>query len=403
MDYARFFEEQISGLKAEGRYRVFTEIMRHVSHFPEAAHFTSSGPHDIVVWCSNDYLGMGQHPEVLAAMHEAIDLCGAGAGGTRNISGNNRFHVLLEQELAGLHGTEAALLFTSGYTANMTTLMTLGAGIPGCIVFSDSQNHNSMIEGIRHSRAPRMIFRHNDVAHLEELLSRAPVNAPKLIAFESVYSMDGDIAPIKEICDVAEKYNAMIFLDEVHAVGMYGAHGGGVSERDGQSRRLTFIQGTLAKAIGVYGGYVAGSRAAIDYIRSFGQGFIFSSSMPPTVAAGARASIQHLKQHPELRDRHQERAETLRQKLKAADLPVIVTESHIVPVLVGDATRCKKASDLLLEEHGIYIQPINYPTVPRGSERLRITPTPLHTDAQMDALVIALHAVWAKLNLKMSA
>ncbi len=403
MDYARFFEEQISGLKAEGRYRVFTEIMRRVSHFPEAAHYTSRGTHDIVVWCSNDYLGMGQHPSVLAAMHEAIDLCGAGAGGTRNISGNNRFHVLLEEEIASLHDAEAALLFTSGYTANMTTLMTLGAQIPGCIIFSDSQNHNSMIEGIRHSRAPRMVFRHNDVAHLEELLAQAPVNAPKLIAFESVYSMDGDIAPIEKICDVAEKYNAMTFLDEVHAVGMYGAHGGGVSERDGQARRITFIQGTLAKAIGVHGGYVAGSNKAIDFIRSFGQGFIFSSAMPPAVAAGARASIQYLKQHDELRQRHQERAETLRRKLKEADLPVIVTNSHIVPVLVGDAARCKKASDLLLEEHGIYIQPINYPTVPRGSERLRITPTPLHTDAQMDALVVTLHAVWAKLSLKKSA
>ncbi len=403
MDYARFFEEQVSGLKAEGRYRVFTEIMRRVSRFPEAAYYTQRGTRDIVVWCSNDYLGMGQHPTVLAAMHEAIDLCGAGAGGTRNISGNNRFHVLLEQELASLHGTEAALLFTSGYTANMTTLMTLGASIPGCTIFSDSQNHNSMIEGIRHSRAPRMVFRHNDVAHLEELLAQAPVNAPKLIAFESVYSMDGDIAPIEKICDVAEKYNAMTFLDEVHAVGMYGAHGGGVSERDGQSHRITFIQGTLAKAIGVHGGYVAGSRAAVDFIRSFGQGFIFSSSMPPAVAAGARASIQYLKQHNELRDRHQERAETLRQKLAAAGLPAIVTKSHIVPVLVGDAARCKQASDLLLDEHGIYIQPINYPTVPRGSERLRITPTPLHTDAQMDDLVGSLLAVWAKLDLKMSA
>ncbi len=403
MNYERFFEERISSLKAEGRYRVFTEIMRRVSHFPEADQYTPQGKRDIVVWCSNDYLCMGQHPTVLAAMHEAIDLCGAGAGGTRNISGNNRFHVLLEQELAGLHGTEAALLFTSGYTANMTTLMTLGAVIPGCIIFSDSQNHNSMIEGIRHSRAPRQVFRHNDLAHLEELLAAAPANAPKLIAFESVYSMDGDIAPIEKICDLAEKYGAMTFLDEVHAVGMYGAHGGGVSERDGQSSRLTFIQGTLAKAIGVHGGYVAGSRAAVDFLRSFGQGFIFSSAMPPAVAAGARASIQWLKQHPEIRERHQERAETLRQKLKAADLPAIVTNSHIVPVLVGDATRCKKASDLLLEEHGIYIQPINYPTVPRGSERLRITPTPLHTDAQMDALVEALQAVWAKLDLKMSA
>ena len=403
MHYSQFFEDQISGLKSEGRYRVFAEIMRRVSHFPEAAHFTAQGTHDIVVWCSNDYLGMGQHPDVIAAMHEAIDLCGAGAGGTRNISGNNRYHVLLEQELASLHGTEAALLFTSGYTANMTTLMTLGAAIPGCIIFSDSQNHNSMIEGIRHSRAPRHVFRHNDIAHLESLLAAAPINAPKLIAFESVYSMDGDIAPIAKICDLAEKYNAMTFLDEVHAVGMYGAHGGGVSERDGQSSRLTFIQGTLAKAIGVHGGYVAGSRASIDFIRSFGQGFIFSSAMPPAVAAGARASIQYLKQHPEIRDRHQERAATLRTKLQAADLPVIVTDSHIVPVLVGDATRCKKASDLLLDEHGIYIQPINYPTVPRGSERLRITPTPLHTDAQMDALVESLQAVWAKLDLKMSA
>jgi len=403
MNYEQFFDDKISGLKAEGRYRVFTEIMRRVSHFPEATHYTPQGTNDIVVWCSNDYLGMGQHPVVIAAMHEAIDACGAGAGGTRNISGNNRYHVLLEEELASLHGTEAALLFTSGYTANMTTLMTLGAVLPGCIIFSDSQNHNSMIEGIRHSRAPRQVFRHNDVAHLEELLAAAPVNAPKLVAFESVYSMDGDIAPIEKICDVAEKYNAMTFLDEVHAVGMYGLHGGGVSERDGQSSRITFIQGTLAKAIGVHGGYVAGSKAAIDFIRSFGQGFIFSSAMPPAVAAGARASIQYLKEHNEIRERHQERAETLRRKLQAVDLPVIITDSHIVPVLVGEASRCKRASDVLLDEHGIYIQPINYPTVPRGSERLRITPTHLHTDAQMDALVAALQAVWAKLDLKMSA
>jgi len=403
MTYEKFFEEKIASLKAEGRYRVFTEIMRRVSHFPEADQYTPEGVRPIVVWCSNDYLGMGQHPVVLAAMHEAIDTCGAGAGGTRNISGNNRYHVLLERELAGLHGTEAALLFTSGYTANMTTLMTLGAMIPGCVIISDAQNHNSMIEGIRHSRAPRLIFRHNDMAHLEEILSQAPANAPKLIAFESVYSMDGDIAPIEKICDLADRYGAMTYLDEVHAVGMYGAHGGGVSERDGQSARLTFIQGTLAKAIGVHGGYVAGSRAAIDFIRSFGQGFIFSSAMPPAVAAGACASIRYLKAHPELRERHQERAETLRQKLLAARLPVIVTDSHIVPVLVRDASLCKRASDILLADYGIYIQPINYPTVPRGSERLRITPTPLHTDAQMDDLVRALCEVWARLELKKTA
>jgi len=403
MNYNQFFKDQIAGLKSEGRYRVFTEIMRRASHFPEAEQFTDSGTRDIVVWCSNDYLGMGQNETVIKAMHEAIDQCGAGAGGTRNISGNNRYHVLLEQELSDLHGTEASLLFTSGYTANMTTLMTLGAMIPGCIIFSDAQNHNSMIEGIRHSRTSRMVFRHNDIEHLEELLAAAPINAPKLIAFESVYSMDGDIAPIEKICDLADKYNAMTFLDEVHAVGMYGPRGGGVSERDKQSHRITFIQGTLAKAIGVHGGYVSGSKAAIDFIRSFGQGFIFSSAMPPAVAAGARASIQYLKEHQELRDRHQERAETLRQKLIAKKLPVIITNSHIVPVLVGEATRCKQASDLLLEEHGIYIQPINYPTVPRGSERLRITPTPLHTDKQMDALVDSLLAVWDQLNLKMSA
>lgn len=403
MNYEKFFQDQISGLKAEGRYRIFTEIMRRANHYPEAEQFTPDGTRNIVVWCSNDYLCMGQHPDVLKAMHEAIDQCGAGAGGTRNISGTNRYHVLLEQELSDLHGTEASLLFTSGYTANMTTLMTLGATIPGCIIFSDSQNHNSMIEGIRHSRSSRFVFRHNDVAHLEELLAAAPINAPKLIAFESVYSMDGDIAPIEAICDLADKYNAMTFLDEVHAVGMYGPRGGGVSERDKQAHRITFIQGTLAKAIGVHGGYISGSKAAIDFIRSFGQGFIFSSAMPPTVAAGCRASIQHLKAHQEIRDRHQERAETLRQKLKAAHLPVIITNSHIVPVLVGDATRCKMASDMLLEDHGIYIQPINYPTVPRGSERLRITPTPLHTDAQMDALVDALHVVWGKLDLKKSA
>ncbi len=404
MDYERFFSDNISDLKSEGRYRVFADLERQAGAFPKATNYRDDGSvHEITVWCSNDYLGMGQHPTTLAAMHEAIDRCGAGAGGTRNISGTNHYHILLEQELADLHKKEAALLFGSGWMANMTTLSTLGAMIPGCVIVSDAKNHNSMIEGIRHSRAEKKIFKHNDVEDLDRFLGQYPLSTPKLVAFESVYSMDGDIAPIGEICDVAEKHNAMTFLDEVHAVGMYGERGGGVAERDGLTDRITIIQGTLAKAFGVVGGYISGSAAMCDFIRSYGTGFIFSSSMPPGVAAAARASIQHLKEHNEIRLRHQERAATLKKRLLDANIPVMPSISHIVPVLVGDATLCKQASDDLLFKHDIYVQPINYPTVDRGTERLRFTPTPLHTDEDMDYLVNAICEVWNRLGLKQAA
>ena len=403
MNYEQFFAKRIAELKSEGRYRVFADLERRRGRFPLAKNYREDGEHDVVVWCSNDYLGMGENPEVLDAMHQALDECGAGAGGTRNISGTNHYHVLLEQELASFNAKEGALLFTSGYVANQTALSTLGAQVPGLIIFSDELNHNSMIEGIRHGRSAKHVWRHNDVGHLADLLAKADPAAPKMVAFESVYSMDGDIAPLKEICDIAEKYNAMTFLDEVHAVGMYGAEGSGVAERDGLRDRITIIQGTLAKAIGVVGGYIAASESLVDFIRSFGQGFIFSSSMTPSVAAGALASIRYLRQHPEIRDRHQERAATLRKRLTALGLPVIDCPSHIVPLMVGDAALCKQASDQLLRRHNIYVQPINYPTVPVGTERLRITPTPLHDDAMMDRLVAALIDVWSQLGIKKAA
>ena len=402
-DHPQFFADKIAELKQEGRYRVFAELERTAGAFPRAKSHCADGVKEITVWCSNDYLGMGQNPQVLAAMHAAIDKYGAGAGGTRNISGTNHCHVVLERELAELHGTESALLFGSGWVANMTALSTIGALMPGCIILSDEKNHNSMIEGMRHCKAEKKIFRHNDPAHLEELLAECDPERPKLVAFESVYSMDGDISPIAQIVGLAEKYGAMTFLDEVHAVGMYGPRGAGVAARDGLADRITIIQGTLAKAFGVVGGYIAGTAALCDVVRSYGSGFIFSTSMPPAVAAAALASLRYLRDHDELRDKHQERAAELKRRLTEAGLPVMPSESHIVPVLVGDPRLCKEASDELLECFGIYVQPINYPTVPRGTERLRFSPTPLHDDDAMERLIAALTAVWGRLGLKAAA
>ncbi len=403
MDYEGFFATKIADLKDEGRYRIFADLERMAGSFPRAKYHIDGEVQEITVWCANDYLGMGQHPEVLAAMREALDKCGAGAGGTRNISGTNHYHVLLEEELADLHDTEAALLFGSGWMANMTALSTLGAMLPDCVILSDAKNHNSMIEGIRHSKAERKVFKHNDAADLDRLLGASPPERPKLVAFESVYSMDGDIAPIADIVDVSKKHNAMTFIDEVHAVGMYGRRGGGVAERDHQAHRIDVIQGTLAKAFGVVGGYIAGSAAMCDFVRSYGSGFIFSTAMPPPVAAACLTSVRYLKQHNELREQHQERAANLKRRLGAAGIPVLPGNSHIVPVMVGDARLCKQASDELMNRHGIYVQPINYPTVERGTERLRFTPTPLHTDADLDHLVAALKAVWDRLGLKAAA
>ena len=403
IDYDEYFADKINALKKEGRYRVFADLERMAGDFPRARNYRDGEIKDITVWCSNDYMGMGQHPEVLAAMHEAIDKCGAGAGGTRNISGTNHYHVLLEKELADLHRMEAALLFGSGWMANMTALSTLGAMLPDCVILSDVENHNSMIEGIRHSKAEKKIFKHNNVEHLDSLLGQYPPERAKLVAIESVYSMDGDIAPIKEILDVCERHNAMNFLDEVHAVGMYGRRGAGIAERDGQMHRVSVMQGTLAKAFGVVGGYIAGSAVMCDFIRSYGSGFIFSTSMPPGVAAAALASIRYLKEHNELRERHQERAATLKRRFAEAGIPVMPSSSHIVPVIVGDPVQCKQASDRLMDKHGIYVQPINYPTVERGTERLRFTPTPLHSDADMDHLLAAVKAVWERLRLKVAA
>ena len=403
MDYAEFFADRIAELKSEGRYRVFADLERQAGGFPRAKSHRDGEVKDITVWCSNDYLGMGQHEVVLRAMHEAIDKCGAGAGGTRNISGTNHYHVLLEQELADLHGTEAALIFGSGWTANMTALSTLGKLMPDCVLLSDEKNHNSMIEGIIHSRAEKKIFKHNDVAELDRILGTYDRDRAKIVAFESVYSMDGDIAPIEEILDVAAKHGALTFLDEVHAVGMYGKRGGGVAERDNLMHRVDIIQGTLAKAFGVVGGYIAGTADMCDFIRSYGSGFIFSTSMPPAVAGAALASIRYLKEHDEVRELHQERAATLKRRFREAGIPVMPSVSHIVPVMVGDARLCKQASDALMDRHAIYVQPINYPTVERGTERLRFTPTPLHTDRDMDHLVTSMKAVWNRLGLKQAA
>ncbi len=403
MDYQAFFADKLKGLKGEGRYRVFADLARQAGRFPVAENFVNKDQPEITVWCSNDYLGMGQHPVVLEAMCEAVHKYGAGAGGTRNISGNSHPLVLLEEELAGLHQKPAALVFTSGYIANSASLCTLASLLPGCIIFSDSMNHASMIEGIRYSRAQKQIFRHNDLGHLESLLRTADPKAPKIIAFESVYSMDGDISPIEEICDLADRYGAMTYLDEVHAVGLYGPCGGGIAEARGLMDRVTVINGTLAKAFGTLGGYIASTREIIDTVRSFASGFIFTTALPPAVAAGALASVRHLKSSTAERERHQERAATLKRRLRVAGLPVMPSESHIVPVLVGDPVRCKQVTDTLMADYGIYIQPINYPTVARGTERLRITPSPCHSDAMIDELVSALVEIWRELEIPLAA
>ncbi|PSC06754.1 5-aminolevulinate synthase [Alsobacter soli] len=394
MNYEAFFEQAVSALKSENRYRVFADLERVAGEFPRAIHHTPEGPRFIVVWCSNDYLGMGQHPAVVGAMTETAQRMGAGAGGTRNISGNHHPVVQLEAELADLHGKEAALVFTSGYVSNLTGIATIAKLIPNCLILSDALNHNSMIEGVRNAGCEKVIFRHNDMAHLEELLQAAGPERPKLIVFESVYSMDGDIAPISAICDLAERYGAMTYIDEVHAVGLYGPRGAGVAERDGQMARIDVIEGTLAKAYGCLGGYIAGKASVIDAVRSHAPGFIFTTTLPPAVAAAACASVRHLKASSAERATHQQQAARTKAALLAAGLPVMDTPTHIVPLMVRDAELCKAASDRLLDKHGIYIQPINYPTVPRGAERLRITPTPVHDDALIAALTAALVEVW---------
>ena len=402
MSFDAFFSAKLDGLRSEGRYRVFAELERRAGSFPRALRYHADGAgagaatQDVTVWCSNDYLGMGQNPKVLAAMHEALDRYGAGAGGTRNISGTSHEHVLLEAELADLHAKEAALVFTSGYVSNWAALSTLGSNLPGCVIFSDEGNHASMIEGIRHSKADKRIWRHNDPADLDRLLSSYPAATPKIVAFESVYSMDGDIAPIAAILDVAEKHGAMTYLDEVHAVGLYGPRGGGIAEREGLMHRLTIIEGTLGKAFGVVGGYIAGSAAVCDFIRSFASGFIFTTALPPAVAAGARASIAHLKASPFERAKHGDRVRRVKAGMERIGIPVLSNPSHIVPVMVRDAAKCKFISDILLDRHGIYVQPINYPTVPRKSERLRITPSPLHTDKDIEHLTGALASLWSQ-------
>jgi 5-aminolevulinate synthase len=401
MDYEQYFRERLSALRAEGRYRVFADMARLAGRFPRALWHErpDSAPREVTIWCSNDYLGMGQHPAVLAAMRQAIAAHGAGAGGTRNISGTTHGHVLLERELAAWHGKQAALLFTSGFVSNEATLGVLAKQLPDAVVFSDAQNHASMIAGIRNSRAEYHVFRHNDAAHLRELLAGTAPGRPKIVAFESVYSMDGDIAPIAALCDVAQEFGALTYLDEVHAVGMYGATGAGIAERDRLAHRIDVIEGTFAKAFGLIGGYIAGSAALVDFVRSYAPGFIFTTALPPAIVAGIRASLGVLREAQDLRARHQARAAALRDRLLAAGLPVMVNDSHIVPVLVGEPNACKAISDRLLRRFGHYAQPINYPTVPKGTERLRFTPAPQHDDAMIDDLARSLEICWRELSL----
>lgn len=402
MDYEAQFQAQLETLRGEGNYRVFAELERHRGSFPRATRFSDGGSAPVTVWCSNDYLSMGQHPDVVTAMKDAIDRSGTGAGGTRNISGNTHDHVLLEAELADLHGKEAALLFTSGYVSNWASLSTLGSRLPDCVILSDAGNHASMIEGIRHSKAEKRIWKHNDLADLEAQLKQIDPARPKIIAFESVYSMDGDIAPIKDICDLADAYGAMTYLDEVHAVGLYGPRGGGIAEQEGVMDRVTLIEGTLGKAYGVVGGYITGSRALIDFVRSFASGFIFTTALPPSIAAAARASVRHLKNSNSERTAQRERVAKVRRKLDANGIPHLKNDSHIIPIMVGDPKKCKMISDRLLDESGIYVQPINYPTVAKGTERLRITPSPAHTDEDIDRLITALGDLWSECALARS-
>ncbi len=404
VDYTRVFTQAIDRLHAEGRYRVFIDILRNKGMFPNARCFAGhNGPKPITVWCSNDYLAMGQHPKVIEAMEEALHDVGAGSGGTRNIGGNTHYHIDLEHELADLHGKESALLFTSGYVSNEATLSTLAKILPGCVIFSDELNHASMIAGIRNAGCEKRIFRHNDLAHLEELLAAEDPSVPKLIAFESVYSMEADVAPIVAICDLADKYNALTYLDEVHAVGMYGARGGGISEQEGVAHRLTIIEGTLGKAFGVMGGYIAADQTIVDVIRSYAPGFIFTTSLSPVLVAGVLASVRHLKASSVEREGQQASATLLKTMLDEAGLPVMLGDTHIVPILVGDPVKAKRISDILLAEYGVYVQPINYPTVPRGTERLRFTPGPSHTPAMMRELTDALVEIWSRLELRKAA
>ncbi|WP_430414447.1 5-aminolevulinate synthase [Parasphingorhabdus sp.] len=403
MDYEKVFSQAIDRLHAEGRYRVFIDILRNKGSFPNARCFAHhNGPKPVTVWCSNDYLAMGQHPDVIAAMEEALHDVGAGSGGTRNIGGNTHYHVQLERELADLHGKSGALLFTSGYVSNEATLSTLTKILPGCIIFSDELNHASMIAGIKNSGCEKRVFRHNDLGHLEKLLAAEDPETPKLIAFESIYSMDGDIAPLHAICDLADKYNALTYCDEVHAVGMYGAHGGGISERDNAADRITIVEGTLAKAVGVMGGYITADQKIIDVIRSYAPGFIFTTSLSPVLVAGALASIRHLKQSSVEREGQQAAAQTLKDMFAEAGLPVMDSTTHIVPLQVGDPVKAKRISDILLAEYGVYVQPINYPTVPRGTERLRFTPGPTHSQAMMADLTAALMEIWSRMDMKLA-